>query len=220
MKRETLIAILTALTAGAVGGAATTVAITRKMLTDKEIGRYAKIIQLQQKLYTTNKREKTKLNALMDREKAKNPKFFNSRAVLDARKVATGKITVLADDVLRFAMANFSGPQDDEAQYYVGDFFAGCISYDTMTIDGLKKILDEVIPIAIAKHMLGREKVMLDTSHSVEFDEFVRRYKDIILNPKRRPNPLEERVKLYPEWAEANGYGPGGRYRYELRRFA
>ena len=200
MDRETLIAILAALTGGAIAGAAAgataSMVITRKMLADKENGRYAKVIKLQQKLFATNQRLRAKIY---------DAGISDPQLAYHLRKTAREQITLQADMVLRYVMDNFSGPQDNEAHYMVDDMFNGRVKLETMTIDGLKKILDEVIPVAIAKHMLSYEKVMLDTCLSKEFDGFAHRYRDIILCTKRRPN--EDIIRLYPEWAERHGVG-------------
>jgi len=220
MRRELLLAILGAV----VGG--TAVVVTRAQECDPVIGRYVKVIRLQKKLYATNQRAR----ALREKMQARGERVFYSHQ--SSTDTPLGKfyarINREADDVLRFAMDNFTGPQDDEATWQVDDLFARRLQPDTMTVEGLQKLLDVVIPVAIAKHMLSKERVLLNTMKMTQFDLFAQRYKEIILSGK--PRPIIDCIRLYPEWADEQGYSidKNGEvrhvwkptYRYEAHRQA
>ncbi len=220
MNRETLITILAALTggvAGAVAGSIASVAITRQMINDPDFGRYAKVVKLQQTLYATNRKLAAQREACRAALEAKGVKTALYAASHEPKVVAlTNLLNKQADAVLAYSMANFSGTQSQEAYYQVGDLLDGYLKIDTLSVAELQTILDEVVPVAIAKHMLSVEKCRVSTwgpGSMKNFDAFAVRYRDMILGGKgamRSTRPHADRCRLYPEWAEKNGYDSEG----------
>lgn len=88
------------------------------------------------------------------------------------------------DQVLTFAMNNFTADdyKSPEAYRACKDLFNGQFaSVDTMSVEGLQQLLDVIVPVAVARHLLARERVTFNPHHVKSWNRFSDRYQDVIL---------------------------------------
>lgn len=213
MQRETLIALVGALTGGLVLGSA----MRSKLMVDPDTRRYVKIIDLQKKTLAISATLNTYLDEESARRKALLPpsttvihtiaprgQGYGIYDVLDSDEKAQklrAKLTKAADEVLCFGLENFSRENSLEVQYQISDMFDGWLKIDTMSVEGLKNILEAVVTTAILRNII-HSKARLDTMRMRYLDQWAMVAKPMIFGETR---PREDRLKLYPAFAELHG---------------
>lgn len=86
------------------------------------------------------------------------------------------------DHILGFAMDNFKGDTtSSEAMDECSKIFADRDYADTLTEAGLKRILEVVIPIAVARTLLAKYRIQFDPRSMKNWDRFSDTYQDLIL---------------------------------------
>jgi hypothetical protein len=232
--RNTLVAILTALTAGVVVGAsAAKLTITKRMLEHAELGRYAKAIQLQQRLLKKNAELKAYLTEADSSREAVYSDWYRNREdkqYSDPKAVLLYvEVNAIAAELVEYTMVTFDPNGRTRTQFsreeflQLSDLFDGWLVIDTLSIDDLKRLLDTIIPTAILRQMIGAEKCMLNTmdeKFGPVLQDFAFRFKRLIFQDGlHRPTDTEtheHRIATYPEYAElAKHYNYGY---YPLRR--
>lgn len=189
--------------AAALTGKRRTVRITRAMLNDPVIGRYAKTLQLQQQLYVLSDQVRTwrEINGHMSymgyyEARKANPELH--QAIYDK-----------GDELIAYMLANFQFERTLENEYLTSDLFEKRITCDVLSIEGLASIIDVILPVAVLKHAISVEKVPFDTMKMTQFDAFAQRFKDTILG---RHRPYDQVVAMYPEWAAKHRGAHWNRY--------
>lgn len=164
--------------------------ITRAMLNDPVVGRYAKTILLQQRVYATNQQ-------ITDTYTAHPEWTYTER-----RTVAMPlhqKLWVQGDELIAQLLSDYKHDNSKETLYSMDDLWERRIQPEVMTIQGLAALIDAVMVVAVLKHSISVEKVRFDTIKMVQFDRFASQYRDIVLDGSHRP--AEQIVAMYPEWA-------------------
>lgn len=203
MERETLVALVGAF----VGGVALGATLTRKLKARPDTARYVKIIELQKKAMATS----AKLNSYIEEEleRRRSAPVVNLPACSDynimrtdaTAKALRTKLSKEADQILLFGMDNFSTESTLEAQYQVSDLFERWLKIDTMSVDELKSILETVVTLAVIRNVI-QSKAKIDTQQMVHIHRWCGLVKEMVFGKSR---PHEDRIKLYPAYAERHG---------------
>jgi hypothetical protein len=158
-RREILKNILKAAITGAALGA------TESFAKAAGLNKYAEMVRMQQDVIAIHK--------LMI-EKTTGPYYRDERYM----ETMSPKV----DNILTFSMANFTG------DYHSAEAFEECRKLfndrdyaDTMTEEGLKKIFEVVVPVAVMRNLLAKHKVTFSPSGMKSWNDFATRYQAMIL---------------------------------------
>ncbi len=129
------------------------------------LNKYATMVRLQQDVIA--------FHTLM-KDKVEGPVYLNPQY----QEVMNPKI----DTLLSFSMENFAGDyKSKEAFEECRKMFADRNYMDTMTEEGLRKILEVVIPVAVMRHLLAFQRISFNPTGMKSWDDFVDRYQKMIL---------------------------------------
>jgi hypothetical protein len=199
MNRRSVLAGLVAVIAGVATGTEA-MPITKSMLRDPELGRYAKVVVLQREAYALNDRMKEIGRFFIGPKIRQNPEWQENQ----------DKLNLKFDELLGYMLEQFDGELTEEIGYMYDDVLHRRLQIDVMTIEGLKAILDTFIPVAVTRHAFIIERCAFQTHKMPNFGMFAAKYGQRLLNTGgRHPKQIKA---MYPEWYAKN---MAGNYREE-----
>lgn len=158
---------------GLLGAVATGVALTASQTAAADLlglNKYAEMVRLQQDVIALH----TSVLARVDT--SKNRYAYTDDAMYKAEM--PNKI----DHLLGYAMDNFKGDANSaEALEECRKIFNDRNYADTMSEDGLRKILEVIVPIAVARNLLAVNRIMFDPNKMQNWDRFSDLYTAMIL---------------------------------------
>lgn len=156
---------------GLLGAVATGVALTASQTAAADLlglNKFAEMIRLQQDAIVTHL-------AIKDRTDMTGGSTYTDSTY---KAVMPGKI----DHLLGYAMDNFKGDtKSAEALEECSKIFNDRNYADTMSEDGLRKILEVVVPVAVARNLLAVHRITFNPSGMQNWDRFSDLYQEMIL---------------------------------------
>lgn len=164
-RREALLTILKMMTTGVV--LAGTTAAFAKVLTPED-QKYVTMVNLQ-------------ISAIAQ-WKSYGELNWKEPAHAELRNTRTTAMAPIIDTLLGFAMDNFTGDTTSpEAFQATSDLFNRRANLDTLSVDELKKFLEVIVPIAVARYLLAIERISFNPATMKNWDRFSDKYQDLIL---------------------------------------
>lgn len=127
------------------------------------LNKYAKMVQLQ--VFTIKLHNEIRGDSL-------RPVRFHPRC---------GEIAASMEQVLSFSMEHFTGDATSPEAFEACREVFQNRDLDTMSEEGLKQIMEVVVPVAVARNLLAVHRISFDPKHVKSWDQFSDRYSKMIL---------------------------------------
>ena len=111
--------------------------------------------------------------------------FTHRRFAADAREARIAAVTPQMDELLGFMLQQFTtgNLESQEARDQVSSFFRGGREYyDTLDIDVLERLMEVVIPVAVARNLLSSHRISFNPLEVENWNAFADKYAAIILD--------------------------------------